>query len=66
MRAKDRGAGTIAALTVIIGIGVAGVGWADTIHSGGTITTHQTWTASGNDHIVTGGITIAAGASLTI
>jgi hypothetical protein len=66
MRARDRRAGAIAALTVVIGIGVAGAAWADTIHSGGTITTNTTWYASGNDHIVTGNTTVASGATLTI
>ena len=39
---------------------------ADTIHEGGTISTHQTWAAADGDHIVTGNITVAAGGSLTI
>ncbi len=39
---------------------------ADTIHPGEIITGNVVWSAAGNDHVVTGGISIAAGSTLTI
>ncbi|MBN2172048.1 MAG: hypothetical protein JW819_12085, partial [Candidatus Krumholzibacteriota bacterium] len=52
-----------AALTILAGPGMAR---ADTIHEGGIIHGHTVWTAAGNDHIVTGTISVPQDSSLTI
>lgn len=60
------GALLIAALAMLATPAGPGGARADTIHDGGTIYGHATWTADGNDHIVTGTITIHGDGSLTI
>ena len=41
-------------------------GTGGTTHAGGSITTAQTWAASGNPHRVTGMVTLASGSQLTL
>ncbi|MBD3222585.1 T9SS type A sorting domain-containing protein [bacterium] len=53
-------------ILVVLAWLVASVASGDTIHDGGTIDGPVVWSSDGNDHVVTGSITIAAGGSLTI
>ncbi|OYD16278.1 hypothetical protein CH333_03810, partial [candidate division WOR-3 bacterium JGI_Cruoil_03_44_89] len=66
MRRGKMQIGLVPSLVVVSMLLGTALAWADTIHENETITTNTTWTAAGNDHIVTGYVQVSSGVTLTI